>query len=858
MKKIFSLIVILSVVFASFIPVFSQKPGRTGKSISTVSNQTTGFADAQSFSEGRGVFIKWRMDVETDNVGFNVYRLGTGGPARSNDGMILGSKAHYGTEPAYGESYSYFDPNGSLGDVFYVEAVDSAGVRVSSGKFGVSYVEELRKVAGASSDELIARDARRKAPLTNSELTLPKDVQTVVESSQLVPDPVNQKIIAAKDGVKLGIKSNGFYRVTRAELQTAGFNVNAAASTWQLFCDGVEQAINVPVTGDYVEFLGKAQETIESDQRYYYLIVGDTDGKRMATRVLRPFGSPTVTQNYDQTFFAKQRIYYISTILNGDAENFWGGLVYSTPSTFNFNLSGVDFGAGDATVFIKFQGFSTTPHTISLALNGQPLPTVTSANDTPFSTLVTVPASALIEGTNSLQMTAGVSNDYSLFDSISVSYKRKFQADQNQIPFYTINYRGARVTGFTSPNVRLFDTTLDGDPAQLLNLNIVQNGASYDLVLPPNRGRTMLAVEDSAIKSADSITRNIPSALSTPAHNADLVIITYGAFMTQAQNWANYRTLQGFNVQIVDVVDIFDEFGYGQPGAASINAFLQYACTSWQTAPQYALLLGDASYDPKNYEGHGYLNLVPTKIVNTLYEETGSDEALADFNGDGLAELSIGRIPALTGQVVTDAFNKVQAFETPAMQDLNRGAIFAYDLPSGYDFGAMSATLRANLPGTMPVVMVDRGAANSQATLISEINNGRYIVNYSGHGSTGLWGAVSFFSSNNVPSLTNANSQSIFTMLTCLNGYFLNPSDDSLSEKLLKAQNGGAVATWASTGKTTPDIQLIMGNRFYNQLAVGNITRMGDLIRDAKSVLPGSSDVRYSWALLGDPMLKVR
>jgi hypothetical protein len=49
-----------------------------------------------------------------------------------------------------------------------------------------------------------------------------------------------------------------------------------------------------------------------------------------------------------------------------------------------------------------------------------------------------------------------------------------------------------------------------------------------------------------------------------------------------------------------------------------------------------------------------------------------------------------------------------------------------------------------------------------------------------------------------------------------------------------------------------------MGNRFYNQLAVGNITRMGDLIRDAKSVLPGSSDVRYSWALLGDPMLKVR
>jgi hypothetical protein len=253
--------------------------------------------------------------------------------------------------------------------------------------------------------------------------------------------------------------------------------------------------------------------------------------------------------------------------------------------------------------------------------------------------------------------------------------------------------------------------------------------------------------------------------------------------------------------------------------------------------------------------------MVPTRIVTTVYSETGSDDALADFDGDGLAEMSIGRIPARTSSVITTLFNKTTAAETPAMQSFSRGALFAYDFPNGWDFGAMSHGLRDELPPDMPAVFVDRGQADSQTTLINEINAGKYIINYSGHGSTGLWAAVSFFGTPNVPQLTNANSQSIFTMLTCLNGYFINPrpdSNDSLAEGLLKSQNGGAVATWASTGLTTPDIQTVMGTRFYNQINAGSIKRIGDLIRDSKSTLPSQADVRFSWVLLGDPMLQIR
>ena len=94
-------------------------------------------------------------------------------------------------------------------------------------------------------------------------------------------------------------------------------------------------------------------------------------------------------------------------------------------------------------------------------------------------------------------------------------------------------------------------------------------------------------------------------------------------------------------------------------------------------------------------------------------------------------------------------------------------------------------------------------------------------------------------------------------MLTCLNGYFVGPNT-SLAERFLNSTTGGAAAAWASTGETTPDIQQVMGVHFYGQVAAGQITRLGDLIIDAKTVVPGGRDVRLTWVLLGDPMLKTR
>ena len=322
------------------------------------------------------------------------------------------------------------------------------------------------------------------------------------------------------------------------------------------------------------------------------------------------------------------------------------------------------------------------------------------------------------------------------------------------------------------------------------------------------------------------------------------------------------------SVSVIDVADLFDEYSYGTPSSSAVSGFLEYAKVHWpDPGPRYALLLGDASYDPRNYLGQGNWNLVPVKMVDLVFGESGSDEALPDFDLNGTANIPIGRIPARTAANITGALAKVTGFETPAMQTFGRGSVCAFDLPQGFDFESMCHILMSEVPPGTPVTYVSRGLPppnqhlpdpQAHANLMAALNAGPYIVNYAGHGSAGLWASASFFGIADVPALSNGPNQSIYTMLTCLNGYFIRPVDDSLAEALLKAPNGGAVVTWASSTDTTPNFQMLMAQRFYDQISIGNIKRMGDLVVDAKSVLPPSTDVGYSWVLFGDPALKVR
>lgn len=873
MKKIISLAICFSFAVLSPLSLVAQRGETKSRNLPPFASYftepmtETSFGPAFAYTDGESTLVEWTMLTEKQNFGFNLQRLGEKGWETVSDTFVGGSGLYNGSEVVAGEKYNTLDYNGGIGSVYRIESIATNGSRVFSDPFTSVQVNNLSGFSGFHLVESrrTARDERGTS--ISSSPSLPKEVAIEVEANELTPNPDGHRWVMLQPGIRLGVRKDGFYRVTRVELETAGFNVNSDPSLWQLFLEGNQQSMIVEPNGQYIEFYGRGIDTPESDNRGYFLVVGPSAGKRMATRVARPDASTVRAANYQHRFVFKERINYTNQVRNGDAENFFGRPIMSTMSAnIPFNLSAIDTATSTANVIVRIQGFSAGIHSVTVTLNGQSLGTIQGAGQLNVAQTFSVPTSLLQQGANSMLLAAtGPNPDTNLFDTLTVEFPRKHVMEGGKLDFYTVGNRGATLSGLTSPNVRLIDTTFEGDPIEVIGLNPVESNGTFSVQIPAARPKTYHVFEPSQLLSVADLRPMIEDSLGTSGIGAQLIVISHPSLMSEAAQWAAYRQSQGLSVKVVNVNDVFDEFGYGVLSSSSIKSFLRYAYTNWNIVPGYVLLIGDASFDSRNYLGGGYWNQVPSPIINTIFTETASDDFLTDFNSDGLSEIAIGRIPARTSVRVQTAFEKMTRWEQSLSQPLERGALFAYDNPDGYDFQAMSGRLRDRLPGTMPVTFIGRGEVNSQANLVTALNTGPYIVNYAGHGSTGAWAATSFFSVFNVTCtngatqcINNVNNESIYTMLTCLNGFFHGASADSLAESLLFAEDKGAVAAWASTGLTTADIQEIMGQRFFQKIGDGTIPRMGDLIKDAKSTIPGGTDVRLSWALIGDPMLKVR
>lgn len=877
MKRLFSLAISFTFVVSIPLDLFAQRGESKGAklppfaSISPKQNNETTFGPAFAYTDGEMTLVEWSMIAEKQNFGFNLQRLGEKGWATVNDSFVGGSGLIQGSEVVVGEKYNLLDENGAVGSVYRVESISTAGSRVFSEPFASAQVSNLSGFSGFQSAEGHRNARLSSANNTTATPSLPKEVVAEVEANALAPNPDGHRWVVSQPGVRIGVRKDGFYRVSRSELKASGFDVNSDPSLWHLYLEGNQQAIIVEPTGQYIEFYGRGLDTPESDNRGYFLVVGPSAGKRMTTRVARPDSSTVRARSYQHRFVFKERVNYSNQIRNGDAENFWGRPILRTVSaTVPFTLSEIDTQAPTANLTVRIQGFSAGLHSVTVTLNGQSVGAVSGAGQLNVAQTFTVPTGLLQEGSNSMLLAAVASNpdnqDTNLFDTLTVEFARKHVIESGKLDFYTPGNRGATLAGLSTANIRLIDTTFEADPIEVIGLNPIESDGTFSVQIPAARPKTYHAFEPTQLLTVSDIRPMISDSLVSPVNAADLIIISHPSLITESTQLAAYRQSQGVSVKVVNVNDVFDEFGYGILGAAAIKSFLQYADVDWSVRPGYVLLAGDSSYDSRNYTGAGFWNMVPTKIVTTIFSETGSDEALADFNNDGLSEIAIGRIPARTPVRVVNTLEKIQRWEADLDDPLSRGAVFAFDDPVGYDFEAMSARLRSRLPESMPTAFVGKPQVDSLVNLVSALNGGPYLVNYAGHGSTGAWsGNPVWFSVFNVnctngatQCVSNVGNESLYLMLTCLNGYFVQTTSDSLAESLLFIEDRGAVASWASTGLTTADVQEIMGQRFYQKINEGSIPRIGDLIKDAKSTIPGGTDVRLSWALFGDPMLKVR
>ena len=314
---------------------------------------------------------------------------------------------------------------------------------------------------------------------------------------------------------------------------------------------------------------------------------------------------------------------------------------------------------------------------------------------------------------------------------------------------------------------------------------------------------------------------------------------------------------------VVNVDDIMNEFNYGISSPEAIKAFLSAAYSNWKTAPLYVVLAGDGSADYKNYLGFDR-SLVPSRMVPTDYGLAVSDNYLADFNGDHIPEMAIGRLPVADADELQTVIDKIKAHES----SLGRSdAILAADMPdSGGDFMTDSENLVDYFPAGFAIHRIYLGdlsastVTEKRTELVGDLNNGTAFLNYVGHGGPDVL-SDGLLSVDDVPSLTNAAALPTMTAMTCIAGNFSDPYADVLSESLLLAPGGGMAGVWAASGLSDDTQAGILDREFYNAVFSGGHTVFGDTVLQALSVYKQQGTIPYMmdiYNILGDPALRLR
>jgi hypothetical protein len=376
--------------------------------------------------------------------------------------------------------------------------------------------------------------------------------------------------------------------------------------------------------------------------------------------------------------------------------------------------------------------------------------------------------------------------------------------------------------------------------------------------VPGTEQRTLLALTEGRVKTPEGITSNQPSSWYQITDGYDLVMISHRDFLGSLDALRKLRESQGLRVALIDIEDLYDEFSFGVKSPKAMKDFLASAKANWRRPPRFVLLVGDASYDPRNYLGLGNFDLVPTKLVDTAYFETASDDWFVDFDNDGLPEMAIGRVPVQKAEEAGIIVSKIVGYEKIGA---TREALLVSDMKEwsdDFDFEKASEELRALLPGSLMVRKIYRGQFSSDAQarqeLINGIKQGPLLVNFIGHGSIGIWNGV--LTSEDVENLINRGLP-FFVGMSCLNGCFEDIYMDSLSEALMKAPGGGAVAVWMSSGLTEPGRQAVMNKELIKLLFNGPSLTLGEATGKAKASV-SDQDIRRTWILFGDPSTKLR
>ncbi len=710
---------------------------------------------------------------------------------------------------------------------------------------------------------------------------------------------------------KISTGTEGVYQLTKNYLENNSIDTDQIdLSQVRIYHLGQQIAIEVfdQNSDDYLD----AEDTIRfyaapinpayskySDQNIFWLILagGSATPLRMQSIDAIP-ASGLVADDFIDTAQSEQNLVYWLKAPGPDGIERWffntyvqgnqhagGGL----PKAFTISVPNPT-SAGTLTILMA--GQTDVEHQVKVTINGSEQVFSWAGINFYEASLDNV---SLIDGDNTvtLQCLSADGNDSIIVDWFKINYRRDYVATSNSLKFSPDANSRYLIKGFNNSSLLAYDISDAADVMRITDHVVTgpdgQGEFSIDFE-PTSYGDTYYVVASDAISTPDALVKDSASSLFAIDNGADYILITHrdigwdqnGDQLTWLSDLIDHREAQGLRVYVADIQDIYDEFSFGIKSPKAVKNFLSYAYSNWSPpAARYVLLVGDATYDPKDHwQNVDTTPYLPTYLIYTDYKgETVTDQWFVTFSGDdAIADMHVGRLPVADASQAAAMVAKIIAYETADnTQSWQKELLLIADNQRAGDAYAYEAAFEAindQVADLLPFTMADpfKGYLNDYSAtvfltedIIDSINDGVLMVNYAGHGATQILAEENIFDAGDVTALSNIDRLPFFVSMACEAGFFAYPEPwffPSLAEALMRS-DAGAVAALMPTGMTTTDGQQILDAALFEAIFAKDIRTLGPAIAEAKQTLLANGDVYYeqitnTFLLFGDPATKLK
>ena len=381
-----------------------------------------------------------------------------------------------------------------------------------------------------------------------------------------------------------------------------------------------------------------------------------------------------------------------------------------------------------------------------------------------------------------------------------------------------------------------------------------------------------------------------PISAIYPIHNqnihgimtAHMLIFTPRAFWEQAQELAAYHLQEDqLNCVVVDVEEVYNEFGTGIPDPSSMRDFIRMIYQRSNQQLQYVLLMGKGSFDYRNILGRGNNFVLTYETENLPYSEIysycsddyfglmGPDEGV---DCEGYVDLGVGRFPVTTAEQAEKMINKVKHYKEShglwknyhyfAVDNDSRDYLrYQEQSEKILDTACHAMTVQKIFWDSYPLVQTPSGEAVPEASkaLNKAFDEGMLVMSYIGHGGVKGWSKELVLSISDIQAMKNFHCMPFVHTATCEFSKFDNPSVVSAGELMAMQPNGGAIAMLTTTRPTFGPHNDLLAKSLHNELyrmEDGKSKRFGDIVKASKSNQTYYHAYNKNYVLYGDPALR--